>query len=461
MYDGRLITEPGNASFSVPAPFNQPITIIDTSSLNPFVGFDEGGSRYNLVHAVVARNAALYISKHANCGVSVGFKAQNRLIGRMIKEAGSDDVVVGVVHRFQGNEKQAMIIDLPEGMGDYGVSRFLQGESQEDEGPRLLNVAVSRAKSHLILIINRRFLDAKLPNNAVVREILYKAQETGKVIDARDVLAFRPVDWTRLAPRGAPFTLSSNQGLFDEDSFGTALRADFETARQSIVIFSGFITVARTATFGDIFRQLLSRGVKIRCVTRSAYTNSTEDPEQTDEALEALRELGCVVDLRAKIHQKVVLIDSKISWFGSLNPLSYTIGTDEIMMRVEGEETARQIAEYLALPGFAREGRDFWAQENPTCEKCGSPTVWIEKHGSFFMCTASNCHWTTDLRKIRQSAATRVKGRAVPEEGPACPKCGGKTRLRTGEWGQFYGCEKFPQCNGKHPISPKSPTRKK
>ncbi|MDD2763442.1 MAG: AAA domain-containing protein [Opitutaceae bacterium] len=460
MYDGRLVTEPGRPPCSIPAPFNQAITIIDTSSLNPFVGFDEGGSRYNLVHAVVARNAALFIRKHANCGVSVGFKAQNRLIGRMIKEAGGEDVVVGVVHRFQGNEKQAMIIDLPEGIGDYGVSRFLQGESQKDEGPRLLNVAISRAKSHLILIINRRFLDAKLPSNAVVREILYKAQETGTVIDARDVLAFHPVDWTRVAPPGSPFTLSPSQGLFDQNSFGTALRADFAAARQSVVIFSGFITVARTASLGDIFRQMLARGVKIRCVTRSAYTNPGE-PEQTDEALEALRQLGCVVDLRAKVHQKVVLIDGKIAWFGSLNPLSYTTGTDEIMMRVEGEETAKQIAEYLALPGFAREGRDFWAQENPTCGKCGSPTVWLEKRGGFFLCTANNCHWTTDLRKIRQPAAAQGKGSGLPEEGPACPKCGGKTRLRTGQWGQFYGCEKFPKCKGKQPVGVKSARRKK
>ena len=29
-----------------------------------------------------------------------------------------------------------------------------------------------------------------------------------------------------------------------------------------------------------------------------------------------------------------------------------------------------------------------------------------------------------------------------------CPKCGGETILRTGKYGQFYGCLKFPQCKG-------------
>jgi ssDNA-binding Zn-finger/Zn-ribbon topoisomerase 1 len=29
-----------------------------------------------------------------------------------------------------------------------------------------------------------------------------------------------------------------------------------------------------------------------------------------------------------------------------------------------------------------------------------------------------------------------------------CPKCGGPTVLRTGRRGNFYGCKKYPSCDG-------------
>jgi hypothetical protein len=32
-------------------------------------------------------------------------------------------------------------------------------------------------------------------------------------------------------------------------------------------------------------------------------------------------------------------------------------------------------------------------------------------------------------------------------KGP-CPICGGETGLRTGKFGKFYGCLKFPKCKG-------------
>jgi ssDNA-binding Zn-finger/Zn-ribbon topoisomerase 1 len=29
-----------------------------------------------------------------------------------------------------------------------------------------------------------------------------------------------------------------------------------------------------------------------------------------------------------------------------------------------------------------------------------------------------------------------------------CPRCAGKTSLRNGPFGEFYGCEAFPECKG-------------
>lgn len=40
-------------------------------------------------------------------------------------------------------------------------------------------------------------------------------------------------------------------------------------------------------------------------------------------------------------------------------------------------------------------------------------------------------------------------GRTFRPSGPgSCPKCGADTVLRTGPFGEFYGCSKFPDCRG-------------
>lgn len=52
--------------------------------------------------------------------------------------------------------------------------------------------------------------------------------------------------------------------------------------------------------------------------------------------------------------------------------------------------------------------------------------------------------WTQQL--VAQGLAQNVAIRIPPT--PACPLCGGKTRLRRGEKGAFYSCEKYPGCKG-------------
>ena len=57
---------------------------------------------------------------------------------------------MGTVQRYQGDEKSLMIIDIPDfSVNRYAVGMFLQAELEENEGSKLFNVAVSRAKNSL------------------------------------------------------------------------------------------------------------------------------------------------------------------------------------------------------------------------------------------------------------------------------------------------------------------------
>ncbi|MFW5391533.1 DNA topoisomerase III [Yersinia sp. 2544 StPb PI] len=52
--------------------------------------------------------------------------------------------------------------------------------------------------------------------------------------------------------------------------------------------------------------------------------------------------------------------------------------------------------------------------------------------------------WTRQL--VAQGLAQNMAIRLPPT--PACPLCGSKTRLRRGDKGAFYSCEKYPACKG-------------
>ncbi|QAX80332.1 DNA topoisomerase III [Yersinia hibernica] len=57
---------------------------------------------------------------------------------------------------------------------------------------------------------------------------------------------------------------------------------------------------------------------------------------------------------------------------------------------------------------------------------------------------ARQAGWTRQL--VAQGLAQNVAIRLPPT--PACPLCGSKTRLRRGDKGAFYSCEKYPACKG-------------
>ncbi len=67
---------------------------------------------------------------------------------------GGSGIIVGTVHRYQGDEKTAMIIDVPDSLGERYVSMFAQAGSPDDAGSKLFNVAVSRAKENVTFVAN-------------------------------------------------------------------------------------------------------------------------------------------------------------------------------------------------------------------------------------------------------------------------------------------------------------------
>lgn len=461
MYKGELLTATGRVESGVhpPHPFDGPLTIIDTSPIWPFVNRDPFNSRYNLMNALAVRNLCRFFNSNgflkdaARLGVCTPYAAQSKVLQRILAAADLGKVIdAGTVHRYQGDEKDIILLDIPDSHGEARAGIFLDADHVDDSGSMLFNVAVSRAKNNLIIFANLAYLDQKLPNHAILRDILSEMQDHGNVVDVRDVLSMYPIieDLRRL---GRPFNLSpeaEKTGLFNQRDFNEVCISDLEQAKKGIAIYSGFVTEQRVASYEMLFRQKKSEGIPVRCVTRPPKNNGSIPVEQGKAALDALEQLGCIVDTRGEIHEKVIIIDDEIVWFGSLNALSHTARTDEVMARIEGRELALQIASFLALnrglgvdaaEGISTRG------ENPRCPDCDSRTCYRKgRYGPYWEC--EECPWTESFDKLRRQKTTGQKA----DKAPTCDKCGAPMKLRSGRYGEFYGCTAYPQCKNTQKI---------
>ena len=424
MYDKYLLTASNREAAPgclPPTPFEKPLTIIDTSHLWPFESNNAFGSRFNMLHALLVRNLVWHfqqnrmIESNRDLGICTPYTAQARLIQKLLEGDGLDRFVhSGTVHRFQGDEHRIVLLELPESHGGYrSLGRLVRGVPPNHVGARLINVAVSRAQEHLIVLANLTYLDKRLPSFSLLRDILYQMQQQGCIVSGKELLELRPIesDLAGLVGQLAFDGIAESIGIFNEKQFERGLAHDIQSAKESIVLFSGYATPTRVARLGNLLRSRISAGVKVRCVTRPPKLNGSVPEEAGREAVAILEGIGATVDFRAKIHQKVCLIDNAIVWWGSVNALSHMGHADEMMTRTANEGFAKIVAAHMSKRPLSTENaqKTVAEAENPRCERCSAHSVFKEgRYGPYFECEA-RCGWKRSMKAEMQLRRTRPR----------------------------------------------------
>lgn len=407
-YDNELLT--GAEIWTRKAPptsllGTSPVSYVNTGAYNPWSALKLGTySRYNLFHALLLRNMAIELSNEENLddtngrsrlGILSPYSAQRRLVQALLNEAleGRGPEICDTVHRFQGNEKDFIILDIADSIGTP-LSRFIKGESDED-GARIINVALSRPRHNLILVANLDHLKSKLNERAILGQVIERFEKQGSELDIGDILPYEQESWKRgLRDLEEPYLVRgvNDWGYFDERSFNKAFAADCSEAEQSITIFSPFITLNGASRWADILRAAILRGARVRVVTRPPDDQGPSLEEGAWEAIEGLEDLGVKVDLRQRMHQKVAFIDDNILWHGSLNILSHR-DTAELMERVKSKAAIDHLSSFLSTPTRGRKGRvDISLAENPSCPACHREMIWKNgRFGIYYECADSAC----------------------------------------------------------------------
>jgi hypothetical protein len=185
------------------APFDgQAMAAVDTSLLQTRCYREvKGYSRLNLVEAVTVMTiAAGMLSRYPdiNIGVVTPYAVQARLLGTMARELALDRerLTISTVHRYQGSEVDVVIFSLTDGEPQWSMSTLTRGNLEDwdvDPAPRLLNVALSRARGKFILVGDLDFVHDRGTRDSVLRHIVSIIEQEGAVrrIDPRALSELR------------------------------------------------------------------------------------------------------------------------------------------------------------------------------------------------------------------------------------------------------------------------------
>jgi len=485
-YDNNLITDESvkKSQKKYPKILNDNLIVVDTASANPFCVYQPYGySRTNTLHACAIRNLCIYLQNNkiiediTSVGVATPYKAQQVLLSDLMKEWSLNDVVTGTVHRYQGDQKDIMILDIADSEGTE-PSYLIKSASKFDDSSKLLNVAFSRPKNILIVFANIKYLQERLPPTAILRGLISDIEDKGKIIDIKDIIKLGPWELPSKRPNLKPKTRvdinEEDSGIFDENNFEKHFEHDLKNAKKYIVIFSAFCTEKRTAFWGDILNKKKEEKVKIRIVTRGPK-NQGLLKDTAIKGIQSLIRTKINVDLRKDIHQKMVFIDDDILWHGSLNVLSYGGKSEqaETFWRIKSKALSSRAAKNLLYKTQnVDEDKEkkvsiisiLAERENRDCEECGKLTeVYFRRKGSrapFLKCI--NCGKMQDMKKKSASGMgySNKKGKdgkridpQMEEEVRYCPKHKEKVKLnlKNSRYGPFYSCSQWKRdksgCN--------------
>ena len=329
-----------------PTPWgNETFIIFDTTALSPESSTVNGRSRRNLVHALVAQAICqelfdegweLDSTAKRSFGVVTPYASQSRFIESMLTGNHEFFIKGGVstVHRFQGNERDLMIIDLTKVTTDTAPSfgEFIGHPEALAPENAMWNVAISRARQHVILIADISSLERN--PTSVITDLYKKMRADAKVVDAAEVL--HPSSLVKKKPQSS----KGSMAWFTSEGFYDSFERDLRGATEKVLLLSPFTAEQATNHWLPSFRDLKAREIKLSLLTRPIEEkHSSSNPEEVHGKLQ---EVFDEVKTISKMHEKLAVIDQRTVWLGSLNILSH-YSASEVMLRIESPDFAESL----------------------------------------------------------------------------------------------------------------------
>ncbi|MRT92081.1 AAA domain-containing protein [Ancylomarina sp. 16SWW S1-10-2] len=273
-------------------------------------------------------------------GIVTPFSAQKGEILKQLKHYQiKDTITVGTVHALQGAEREMVLFSPAYGINHKGGLFF-------DNGFNMLNVALTRAKKHFIVMGNMSLFNpalSKKPSGGLAKYLF--ADEKNELSSS---FLFDQEN------------LKSDNRVSTLDGHVKCLKAAFRSAKKRIVIVSPFISI-KAIEADELLEKILT--VTTNGVDVLVYTDKNLDVHggklKTASKLgrEKLMEAGAQLKILNGIHNKAIVMDNTVLVEGSFNWLSavrdktnpyYRFEVSQIIREGEAKMQIAQIEEELA-----------------------------------------------------------------------------------------------------------------
>ena len=336
-------------------PQNRSVEIVDTSEMHAWVtSIPRGGktSRLNCFSAaLVVEMAFQWIQDDIEIIKTTKIPAKkpkilivapyrphidrvNQLVQFEYARRGVEDanlIKAGTIHSFQGSEADIVIFDLVLDEPHWKANLFLQDKDVNDELRKQFNVAVTRAIFKLFIVGNIKYCKKNAKDNALGQFLEHLTQQKFPVTNAKKAFP----DLLYAKPRSY-----SGNGLNDtkhiicrEDSFYDYFVSDITHFKEILIIYSPFITNNRISMLLPYFHDAILSGKKIVVVTKAHEDRKKRELDQYKKLENELISIGVEIIHKKGMHEKLVFVDDSAVWMGSLNALSFSGETGEIMHR--------------------------------------------------------------------------------------------------------------------------------
>lgn len=237
--------------------------------------------------------------------------------------------LVDTVHRFQGSQRPIVILDTTAGSG-RSPGYFFNGSGLSSHTCRLLNVALSRAQDHLVVLADVEHLREHLTAGSEALRMLdhlaanAQCMSVDQLIPVRDAAQLSALSEEELA----------RPAFFPADEVPAAVQWDIARAERTIELYSPFLDRQPVRTWSAHLAKRVVDGVQVTVTTRDPQEQTTDAAaERVQGLVDELRSVGCRVEYRERMHEKVLILDRTVLWHGSLNLLANK-GPTDLMMRL-------------------------------------------------------------------------------------------------------------------------------
>ena len=130
--------------------------------------------------------------------------------------------------------------------------------------------------------------------------------------------------------------------IFDKDNFFPVYVKDIENASSSVTIVSPFVSKKRMLQMMAYFQTILRKQVRVTIMTRPAEDFSAGKKTILRDIFTLVEAAGIHLVQKSNIHQKFAVIDETITWYGSINLLSFGY-SEESIMRLQSSSIACEL----------------------------------------------------------------------------------------------------------------------